>query len=248
MKKRMKMKSQRYYLLNEKNILVISLILISFCTIILFFLLDKSISPILLNYAEVETTRLSTLIINKAVENEIETLENTSDFIKTVTNKDGEIISIDFNTKLVNSSLVTINNVISSNLKNLEAGKLFLVDMVDVNYDYDEVSGNIIYKIPMGVITDIPLLADLGPKIPVKTNMIGSVISNVRTDLTSYGINNALVSIYIEVSVTEQVIMPFISKSITTSLEIPILVKLIQGSIPEVYGGNYSVSSPLVSS
>lgn len=246
MKRRMNLKTSSKHFFNKKDIYVITFILVLCFTFFLFHLLGKYISPILLDYAEMETTKLSTLIINKAVENQISNNFKPDDMIKTVTNKNGEIVSVDFDTNVVNQSLVSINNTISVNLKYLEEGKLDLLDIADVNNVYTYKSdNNIIYQIPLGVITDMPIIADIGPKIPVKTNTIGSVISNVRTDLTPYGINNALVKIYIEVTVTEQVILPFVSKKINISLEVPVLVKIINGSIPNVYGGGYSVSSPL---
>lgn len=245
----MKLRGNFYCFRNikKKDIIVLIFFLIFICTFFIFHLLNKYIAPILLDYAEIETTKLSTLIINKAVENQVSNNFKPEDMIKTTTNKNGEIVSVDFDTNIVNQSLVSINNTIQINLKYLEEGKLNLIDMPDVNtsYDIENSQAGIIYQIPFGVITDIPIIADIGPKIPVKTSLIGSVISNVRTELTSYGINNALLKIYIEVTVTEQVILPFISKQINISLEVPVLMKLINGSIPEVYGGAYSVTSPI---
>ena len=246
MKKRMRLKYSSRYLFNKRDLWILTFILVLCCDFFMFYLLGKHISPILLDYAEMETTKLSTLIINKAVENQISNNFNPEDMIKTITNKNGEIVSVDFDTNVVNQSLVSINNTISVNLKYLEEGKLDLLDIADVNNVYTYKSdNNIIYQIPLGVITESPVIADIGPKIPVKTNTIGSVISNVRTDLQEYGINNAIIKIYIEVTVTEQVILPFVSKKIDISLEVPVLVKIINGSIPDVYGGGYSVSSPL---
>ena len=246
MKKRMKLKYSSKFFVSKKNMVIMTFILVLCCDVFLFNLLGKHISPILLDYAEMETTKLSTLIINKAVENQISNNFKPDDMIKTITNKNGEIVSVDFDTNVVNQSLVSINNTISVNLKYLEEGKLDLLDIANVNNVYTYKSdNNIIYQIPLGVITESPIIADIGPKIPVKTNTIGSVISNVRTDLTPYGINNALVKVYIEVTVTEQVILPFVSRKIDISLEVPVLVKIINGSIPNVYGGGYSVSSPL---
>lgn len=245
----MRLKNYNNLLFNikKRNIIVIITSLIFICTFFIFHLLNKYISPILLDYAEIETTKLSTLIINKAVENQVNNNFKIEDMIKTTTNKNGEIVSVDFDTNVVNQSLVSINNTIQTNLKYLEEGKLSLIDMPDINspYDLEKSSSGIIYQIPFGVITDTPIIADIGPKIPVKTSLIGSVISNVRTEITPYGINNALLKIYIEVTVTEQVILPFISKRINISLEVPVLMKLINGNIPNVYGGNYSVSTPI---
>ncbi len=246
----MRLKNRWSFNAKKRDILVVILFLILVCTFFIFHLLNKYISPILLDYAEIETTKLSTLIINKAVENQVSNNFKVEDMIKTTTNKNGEIVTVDFDTNIVNQSLVSINNTIQSNLKYLEEGKLSLIDMpiVSTSYDVEESSSGIIYQIPFGVITDTPIIADIGPKIPVKTSLIGSVISNVRTELTPYGINNALLKIYIEATVTEQVILPFISKRINISLEVPVLMKLINGSIPDVYGGAYSVTSPITSS
>lgn len=246
----MRLKTSKSYLGKKRDIVVIILFLIVATTFFIFHLLNKFVSPILLDYAEIETTKLSTLIINKAVENQVSNDFKVEDMIKTTSNKNGEIVSVDFDTNIVNQALVSINNTIQTNLKYLEEGRLSLIDMPEVNTSYDtlEIANGIIYQIPFGVITDTPIIADIGPKIPVKTSLIGSVISNVKTELTPYGINNALLKIYIEVTVTEQVILPFISKRINISLEVPVLMKLINGSVPEVYGGAYSVTSPIASS
>lgn len=246
----MRMKNRFVIRLEKKDFFVMVIFLIFMCTIFIFSLINKYAKPILIDYAEVETTKLSTLIINKAVENQVSNNFDFNSLIKTTTNKNGEIVSVDFDTNLVNQSLVSINNTIQINLKYLEEGKLSLFDFPEINSSYNigEYDKGIIYQIPFGVITDMPIIADIGPKIPVKTSLIGSVISNVRTDITSYGINNALLKVYIEVTVTEQVILPFLSKRINIKIEVPVLMKIINGSIPNVYGGTYSVTSPLTTS
>ena len=93
---------------NKRDVLVFVMILIFLCTFFIFQLLSKYISPILLNYAEIETTKLSTLIINKAVENQVSNNFKPEDMINTITNKNGEIVSVDFDTNIVNQSLVSI--------------------------------------------------------------------------------------------------------------------------------------------
>ena len=89
---------------------------------------------------------------------------------------------------------------------------------------------------------------DLGPKIPVKASVIGNVTSNIKTDLEEYGINNTLLKIYINVEININFIMPFVSQNIKVENEVPLVVKLINGRIPSVYGGSYSVASSLTNS
>lgn len=228
--------------------IALSIVLVFLTTVYFFLLLNKTATPILLDYAELETTKISSLIINKAVQNQVDDSFDIDELIITTKNESGEIISVDFNTNLVNRALNSITNIIQANLKLLEEGNLELLDLPeDYNtYELEKSNDGLLYYIPFGVVTDIPLIADLGPKIPVKTSLIGSVKSNVRTDLTNYGINNALLKVYIEVEVSEQVILPFVSKRINTKLDIPVAIKLINGSVPKVYGGSISSASPIV--
>ncbi len=247
MKRRMRLRKRLVIRIKKRDMLVIVVILVFLCVSFIFYLLSKYATPILLSYAEIETTKLSSLIINKAVDNQVSNNFKIDDLVKTTTNSKGEIISVDFDTNLVNQALVSINNTIQVNLRYLEEGKLDLLDMPEVNgsYEVSDTNKGVIYQIPFGVISDIPILSDIGPRIPIKTSLIGSVISHVRTDITSYGINNALLKAFIEVTVDEQVILPFLSKKISITLEVPVLMKIINGSVPEVYGGSYSVSTPI---
>ena len=48
----------------------------------------------------------------------------------------------------------------------------------------------------MGIITNNALLSNLGPKVPVKINLVGNVISNVGTKVENYGINSIMVEVY----------------------------------------------------
>ena len=39
--------------------------------------------------------------------------------------------------------------------------------------------------------------------------------------------------------------MPFVSERIVIEEEIPLIMKLINGRIPNAYGGNFAISSPI---
>ncbi len=99
---------------------------------------------------------------------------------------------------------------------------------------------------PSGIVTNNALLSNLGPKIPVKFELVGDVISNIDTKITNYGINNAMIEISVNVQLNEQIILPFISKRISYTTNIPIAIKLIQGTIPNYYFNGMNKSSPNV--
>ena len=51
------------------------------------------------------------------------------------------------------------------------------------------------------MVTGSSLLYNLGPKIPVKLSLVGDVVTGFSTDVTEYGINNALIKLMIDVKV-----------------------------------------------
>lgn len=227
----------------------ISIIIMLVCItiLIIFKIINQKMMPILVNYAEIETERIAMAVINKSIL-KYTTNEGLEDLIITNTNENNEIVSVDFNAVNVNNILYSITNSIEQDLILLDKGKFDELNIPISNvYEKSDISG-IVYYIPFGVVTGASIIADIGPKIPVKNKIVGSVYSNIKTEVIEYGINNAMIKIYIEVEVNEQVILPFISKKVNVKSELPVFIKLVQGKIPSVYGGILTATSPLVSS
>ena len=188
-----------------------------------------------MSYVESEMKNMSVNIINKTISSELSNIEN---MILITKNNSNEIQMIDFESKEVNKLLVKVTDKLLESLKN---------DINNKKYDISYYGKGIIYEIPLGVITNNVYFENLGTKIPVKLNIIGDVYSNIKTNIKEYGINNALLEVYINISVTERVIIPFKSEKINISVDVPISIKLIQGKIPEYYGGIFSKNSGILS-
>lgn len=233
----------------KKNIFIAALIMCVIITIIVLKIISIRVSPILMNYAELETKKLSSIVINRAVNKQLANGMNIDEMFNIIKNDNGEIATIDFNPAIVNKVLNTTTNVVLINLKAIEEGNIDFIELPDIliSNDKDKLKNGIIYEIPLGTITNSGFLSNLGPKIPIKLNIIGSVESNVKTNIKEYGINNALVEIYIRISVTEQINVPFISKRVTVTSDIPVALKVIQGSVPKYYGGTLSKQSNIFS-
>ena len=233
----------------KKNIFIATLIMCVIITIIVLKIISIRVSPILMNYAELETKKLSSIVINRAVNKQLANGMNIDEMFNIIKNDNGEIATIDFNPAIVNKVLNTTTNVVLINLKAIEEGNIDFIELPDIliSNDKDKLKNGIIYEIPLGTITNSGFLSNLGPKIPIKLNITGSVESNVKTNIKEYGINNALVEIYIRISVTEQINVPFISKRVTVTSDIPVALKVIQGSVPKYYGGTLSKQSNIFS-
>jgi len=228
-----------------------------FCVVIaavicLFYVLHKAnevVMPPLLAQAEMEGRRITSIVINSAVTNEVIQKVDSDNLIEITKNADGEIQLVDFNPVILNQILsLTVKNI-QEDLREIEKGNITDIIPKDVLkiYDVSKISHGIIYEIPMGMLFQNSFLANLGPKIPVRLNLVGSVFSNVNTTVTQHGINNALMQVVIDVTVKVRVSIPFAWQDFQTTEKIPLAIKIINGKVPTYYSNGINTSSPLLS-
>lgn len=200
--------------------------------------INLKVNPILLDYAELESRKIASIVINNAVNKNVTENVDVEDLFLITKDANDEIKTIDFNPITVNKLLTKTTNSVQMNLKYIEQGKIELLDLATnalIDYNKDKLKQGIIYEIPTGVIFGNSFLANIGPTIPVKFSLVGDIISYVNTKITNYGINNALIEVNIVLELSEQVILPFVTNKIKIETTIPVALKLIQGSVPEYY-------------
>jgi sporulation protein YunB len=226
----------------KKNIIIF--IIISVIVLTSFFLnyLNNKIMPRVMAYAKINTEKIGTIIINDAISKKVLENLNTNELFIITRNSNDDIVSIDFNTVVVNKILTTATHQIELSLTFLEKDKIDAIDLPN-NIMIEKSANGIYFLIPAGVAFKTAFLSNLGPKIPVKLEYTGSVTSNISTNITNYGINNALMEVYLDISITLKVIIPFISEDVVIETKIPLIIKMINGKIPEYYLNGY-LNSP----
>lgn len=235
------------------NILLICIIIFIFLFVTSSFFINyysRKAIPLLMSYAEAESKKLIILVINKAVTKQINNVD-TDQIFEVTYNNNGEVILVDFNSKRTSIALSTITSLVEINLRAIEEGKIDMIELPDNGldvFDTDLLEKGIILEVPLGVISNSVLLTNLGPKVPVRISLIGDVSSGFSTDVKEYGINNALITLNIDVSVDTKVVLPFVSEDMNVSASIPIAMKVIQGKIPEYYLNGFTTKSNIVTS
>ena len=226
------------------TIIAIFIFLVLFIIIFINYYSNKS-RDVLMAYAEAETRKLTVLVINKAITKQMSD-SWADDIFDIVYNDKGEIVLIDFNSRNSSKILSTMTSLIELNLRAIEEGKIDMLELplnsLDA-YDMDLLDKGIITYIPFGMVTVSSLLYNLGPKIPVKLSLVGDVVTGFSTDVTEYGINNALIKLMIDVKVDTRIILPIISEEINIDASIPIAMKVVQGKIPDYYMNGFSSRS-----
>ena len=233
--KRIRLRSHKSIKISTKISTIIILIII--LTYLFINYCGKKVMPTIMKEAQIDSKKMAILIIKNSLNDEV--LSVLDDEMYTVIqNNDGQIQTIDFNPVIVNKFLTKTTNVVSNNLKNLEKGNIDDISFIDSSYDVKNLKNGVISQIPMGIITNNVLLSNLGPKVPVKINLVGNVVSSVYTKVSNYGINSALVEVIAKIEVEEEVIIPFQTSTIKIVNDIPVAIKLINGSVPEYFGSN----------
>src|SRR5690625_5655493 len=92
-----------------------------------------------------------------------------------------------------------------------------------------------VVEIPIGQATVNTIFANLGPKIPVHFEIVGSLRSDVVHEVKEFGVNAALFEIYIPVTVNVQIVIPFSTKTSEVSTKVFVDSRVIMGDVPEFY-------------
>ncbi|HIR59821.1 MAG TPA: sporulation protein YunB [Candidatus Onthousia excrementipullorum] len=231
--------------MNKKKIYIfISLLILSFfIALYLTSLAGKGLEQVIVKYATSETERIANVILNDVVN--IDDDYFNEDLFEISRDNDGNIELINFDTKVTNRLLKDINDKAMKRLSAIEKG-----DTTDIELS-DSLKGTRLTFLDDGVVCDIPigslfhngLIVNLTTSIPIRFSFIGTVSSNIVTDVKEYGFNNALIEVGIEVTIKEKITMPHSTESIPITTKVNLTTQLIQGSVPNYYNGAFSASS-----
>ena len=247
---RIHLKRNKRRKIKKTNIIFTSIIFAGILTLLLIYIISNSITPIIMETAELEINKFSMIIINKAISQVLDDKISEEDMFITTKSNDGKIQAIDFNPIIVNQVLNIATTVVQNNLKLLEEGNLDNIGIYDIDLPEERIEKlkkGIITEIPLGIIFKNTILSNIGPKIPIRLHYVGDVNSNITTKVTQYGINNALVEISVKLEMTAQIVLPFITKKTVIESSIPLSIKMIQGTVPNYYGGSIEKNSMLYS-
>lgn len=178
---------------------------------------SSQIKTILLPIAEARVNKYVSNMINKATGN----ILFDKELLKINKNSNDEVEMVTYNTYEVTKLIDKITMNIQDEFNGLEYGK--------VNDEF------VLQKIPFGVIFGNVFLRNLGPKINIRFDMIGNVLTNIETEVKPYGINNAYVETRVFIEANARIIIPFVTKNIKITNVVPISINIYQGKVPNGY-------------
>ena len=213
------------------------IIAIIFCVYLLFSWFSRNLTPKLIHISELNMNKY---ILHTASDFKTVTLEkNASDkFLKITENQEGEITGIDYDMLKIYLLADQLTNKLESDISN----STILNNYIQKSEFHPSEEGLLLF-FPLGLLSDSIFLANLGPKIPVFVKFINSVFSSVKTRVRDYGINNVLLEIYLDVSISYEILTPITMEEKTFQYELLLDSKVIQGKVPSIYGGTMETRS-----
>ncbi len=229
----------------------LALFLISFiaCVILFLFYINDRLLPTYLEYAEVQTYKIASHVVSRAISAKTADVMDVNQIIENVPTNSNEMVTTKFDTEIINKIRAEIVTLVKQNLQQAEQGDLTqLPDLENVEYDVGsmEAGDGIVFFVPLGQALNLPIIGNLGPRIPIRFHIIGNVSSDVISDIQEFGINNAKVEVGIHIKVNVQIIVPLASKTATVEQYIPVAIGLVQGQVPHIWSGGGEGAQPSI--
>ena len=199
--------------LKRKYYILITFLISLFLFIIIFSLYSKKLNPKLNDYIDF---LVKDEIYKKVIKsNNFITNEEVNDILYIDKNKSNEIVYLDYD---IDKTYKLLNKYIESLKKDNSKSKILTV--------------------PFFIASDNIIISSLGPKIKFKYEIRDNVKGKIKTKVTDFGVNNALVEMYFELEIGYLVVIPMNKKESVLKTEILISSKIINGKVPTFYGKN----------
>lgn len=199
--------------LKRKYYILITFLISLFLFIIIFSLYSKKLNPKLNDYIDF---LVKDEIYRKVIKsNNFITNEEVNDILYIDKNDSNEIVYLDYN---MDKTYKLLNKYIDSLKKDNSKSKILTV--------------------PFFIASDNIIISSLGPKVKFKYEIMNNVKGKIKTKVTDFGVNNALVEMYFELEIGYLVVIPMNKKESVLKTEILISSKVINGKVPTFYGKN----------
>lgn len=212
----------------------IIIFIISVLSFLMLYIYNKTISYKVVDIIEAKMDEITTLIIKKDI---APLNKNLNDLIKINLNSSDEISYVDIDLDKSYKLTYEIVSKIQNNILLFEKGKIENDKFIKNKND------NMYLEVNLGLLANGALYNSFGPKLPVKIDFYEHVLGTVDVEVNEYGINNALLNVYLTVSLTHRLLLPYKKEEINKDYKMLIGTKVITGLVPSLYGTNITKSS-----
>ena len=240
------------------QMLMITFLIFSIFMVLSIVIVNEGIKPALMEIAKVRVAQIANQAMGIAVSKKINEDLEAGDIIQFQTDENGRVEHYIFNSVAENRVQRNVQYRVENFLQLLEEGERPETGApIEIEMELDPSEKKLIdeirkrgllVEIPLGQAVGLPVLANLGPKIPVKIEVIGAVGTEVTSRIVETGINGALVEVNVHIEIEMQVVIPFATEPYAIEQDIPITKMYHPGEVPYYYHdgtGNSNLSLPI---
>ena len=198
---------------STKRTISIFIILVSFLVFLFFILANRMMMPAVVTIAN----QRSVVIINDAINNSLAStishfgLESDDLFNKSI-DDDGLLTSLYVDTILINQVAAQLAVDISNQLAVNESTPISL---------------------PLGMLTGVPMLANLGPNVSINVIPTGEARVDYATSFTQAGINQINFQVWLYIETSMRIVVPLQEEIMPVSRRVPLVNTVFPGTVPE---------------
>lgn len=192
-------------------------ILMIICVLLLlagYLFLDARVRPIIISKARMEVTQMAVAAINKTVQKEVSSGDmDYQDFITVQRDYNGRVALMQANTVSINQMASEIALEVQKELQNLKTKQV---------------------TVSIGHLLNSYIFANIGPRVKVRIEPLGTVDVNVIDRFEQAGINQTRHKIYLDFTTTVRVglPLPLHSNYVKVATTVPVAESIIVGDVP----------------
>lgn len=192
---------------------IIKIIIILMIAMLVMINMLSAIDPIFQKLCTDEAQSLITIEVNR-ITTENANKYKDSDLIIVKQDENGNIQLLQVNSDPLNKMISDITNDTQMSLNN---------------------NDNLTAYIPFGSITGIKWISGVGPKIPIKIALSGTIQTKVRNEFDDAGINQTIHRLWLDITCDINILTPYETISAQVKNEVILSENVIVGGVPTVY-------------
>lgn len=141
--------------------------------------------------------------------------------------------------KYQNSEMITIKQDENGNIQLLQVNSTPLNNMIsEITNDIQkslEDNDKITSSIPFGSLTGIKWVSGVGPRIPIKLALSGTIDTKIRNEFDDAGINQTIHRLWLDITCNVNILTPYEVVETQITSELVLSENVIIGGVPSVY-------------
>ena len=198
---------------NKKYKKIIKIIMILIIAILVMLNILNAINPIFEKICKDKAKGIVTIEVNKITTTNVDKYQN-SEIITIKQDENGNIQLLQVNSRPLNNMISDITNEIQESLQ-----------------DNDKVTS----YIPFGSITGIKWISGVGPRIPIKLALSGTIGTKIRNEFDDAGITQTIHRLWLDITCDINILTPYEVIETQVTSELVLSENVIIGGVPNVY-------------